>query len=1833
MTMFDRAGAAFGAGAPIGAAFGVAKTSSGGLTLTPGQAAGVGAVLAGRTQFGATGYSVAGADEAHAQKVSGAKVGDAGVGNLPDLARKAYDNSGLDSALGWVNSHVWEPTYDYYEASNRRSLDVQRQTGESGNALGNIGNSLRTLGGLIPFANNLDPNFREDYWTPARKASEAGYGASIMQTTWEMASLGDRENRVDPRTGRAVLPLIDDPEKYAERNNYFNRGAQKWITGVGDGILNVALDPTVVGLGAAGVGRKALTAVRSTDIATASKMGRGAKAARDVAARDAEKVPEPVGAKVAGEAKDVTPGAPAGKPLDAVADAGQDLAIPGVPDVADDLVKKYKPTRFQRNVEKLTDYMDSRFGELREGGSGAGVRADMLNDPLVKRMGPEAGLIVDAASWVSSTFTDDGIRKGVMDDVWLAGMGDRQALDRIGQVSERMRLDLEGIVSPDAKVAREGLDASPYLSTAEKWNLSNSDELWQRQRRIIEEDVDGFSAGLTDRLDQVRNEGRLGLDEVGEFGASASVTEIPLTTRLRRRIQTGKSIRSFNSLPPVRVLTGTHVPHTLDLTDDQAVGLFDAHVRDSLRVLGRAHDAVDRRTAIRDAFAAAKGGNAENRAAYQAAREEGAGVRDAFATTRGALEPGAARSQRSAVVKKFNDTMTDNLASKLAREKGWDKAEVREWIMAARRQWKDDVENATTHMRQAAVSMTPDGVPFAPGRDLKKAISQGQFQQVEALMDWKRLDKQLRAKFMPGVVEKPGETLSALAKDTANTVLSEFTDAWKFAALLRPVAYPLRVQMDTQFRNLATMGVADAGLMALHGTGNALANLGRVDRAAAALYERKVSAATEVWSLDDRLAGYVRADGSLADDAPTGAARWLEQRQAAQKMLDTDLDSFRSAIERGDELSGRVSELRTARKGAKQRAADTTLDEASLASINDELTGIDLELESLTKEGASLKALTGGIRRKDVEGKVLRRRTGLKKVQGTTAKMGRKGEFQAPDQLRDAYVWGDRDLRRTLTDDVAQSNLALYGHEGDRLESALRENYLSQGWKPIEYGSSLDTRKAWRSAVVEQVNRYIRNDKSMMRMALGAQDDEIVSWLRNTPEGREYWATQKLTKGGDPKWSSEYEFVDTQRQHFDLLVPSRKAEDVVVARDITPDDVDSWWGEADSRPVVPSNVQQSIEMSGRQQVAKLYDSARQKYFNLMSTLPETYMGRHPQYIRQYQGHISRMIGSSGRESFTQAEIRNLRKRADWAARQDMGKIMFDTSHKSNLGYHLRFISPFYSAWEDTMVKWGRIFAQRPEMAPLMYKAFSAPGQLFHIEDDDGNRIMPNGDVYATLPDGSLGEKIGESHNPNEGNIIFGLPDWAAEKTGAKDVALSRSSLNAIFQGDLAFLPGLGPVASVPVNEYMRDTLPFGIGDPAMADKLKVNIPGVGTIDAMSYLQPFGQTDASIPEQFMPGWMQNVKEVLTQDSRRSQQIKQQLMSNQYNAESLGLTPQLKEQERIQKVNNQAKNWWILRLIGSETPVSTRPQSRLEWYFQEFRRYRDQFGGDAEEKFMEDYPDYGEATISASFNETGIAATISADKSAEKWKAQIATHPNIGWMLAGVGTADDEFSDAVYTKQLTNAIDPSVSDKTSRRARTDDEIRTGTAEQMGWNEWSHVQRQLDLKAEELGLKSVDSAGGAELQQIRDEFRADLMSRNPEWARAYNKGSENGANPVAPFIDSTVDALSSKPELVRNRPDLQAMADYIQVRDQVRARMVEGGFKSTSQEFKQTELYAVWDEYVTGLRRDNPQFEEIYLRAGLDRDNLADPVPHEKDTDEAATEAPASGGSVFRTAGSGQ
>ena len=81
--------------------------------------------------------------------------------------------------------------------------------------------------------------------------------------------------------------------------------------------------------------------------------------------------------------------------------------------------------------------------------------------------------------------------------------------------------------------------------------------------------------------------------------------------------------------------------------------------------------------------------------------------------------------------------------------------------------------------------------------------------------------------------------------------MEEANDAWKVLALTR-VAYPLRVQMDTQARNLATFGAVRYMDFLFKGVGNYASNTKRIDRAVVELVDRKREAFDEMAVLMER---------------------------------------------------------------------------------------------------------------------------------------------------------------------------------------------------------------------------------------------------------------------------------------------------------------------------------------------------------------------------------------------------------------------------------------------------------------------------------------------------------------------------------------------------------------------------------------------------------------------------------------------------------------------------------------------------------------------------------------------------------------------------------------------------------------------------------------------------------------------------------------------------------------------------------------------------------------------------------------------------------------------
>src|SRR5690606_670684 len=138
-------------------------------------------------------------------------------------------------------------------------------------------------------------------------------------------------------------------------------------------------------------------------------------------------------------------------------------------------------------------------------------------------------------------------------------------------------------------------------------------------------------------------------------GQAATVRETPGMVASfkadRNAASVGKTLAGSPALHPVHLVAGRHVPQTLKLSTDDAYEGFEAATGRVERMLRK------------DRNDAALGQLAE--------------LRDRFASTRGAIDPGLSRTQRHEVVREFNKFAEDYLVSRHTGRNGLTAAEVR----------------------------------------------------------------------------------------------------------------------------------------------------------------------------------------------------------------------------------------------------------------------------------------------------------------------------------------------------------------------------------------------------------------------------------------------------------------------------------------------------------------------------------------------------------------------------------------------------------------------------------------------------------------------------------------------------------------------------------------------------------------------------------------------------------------------------------------------------------------------------------------------------------------------------------------------------------------------------------------------------------------------------------------------------------------------------------------------------------------------------------------------------------------------------------------------------
>ncbi|MFF2269294.1 hypothetical protein ACFVTZ_13575 [Cellulosimicrobium cellulans] len=1594
-SLMSRIGAAFEAGAPLGASIGIAK-----VTRDQDQAAAAGRLAQPSSFFGVQQPQ----QYTFQERVDQKPLQDAFQENKRFIAANPQLKS--DGAGNWLLEAMGAPvrwTGDYYGAAFRYQTDQMTQGGPA--------NALQSLGAVLPGFAFTDSEFRENYWS-----QELQNESSVAQAVWEQGRAsfqpeGENAGSFDPRTGRTTLPLLDDPELVGARAEYFGGGGQKWVTGIADAAFNIYADPLVLATAGGSKIASAARAVDAVDVAAAANASRLNRAATETV------------------------------------EAGT-----------------FKANRFQSAVERTTDRY---YDVLNQPGGLAAV----AKDPLVSQT-TDAGAVAFMMRRAREIGADEADAKSLMDQVIYAGAGDRQALSTLRDRSGMLSLELERMVGPNADTAAAEILGNPAISHKDSLALLDKDTLVQRQVELQQQQIRDELGAIQRVIDS--GTGGLGVDAVSatvKRGQAATVRETPGMVAAFRADKAAasvvKTLAGSPALHPVHLVAGRHIPQTLKLSSDDAYEGFEAATGRVERMLRK------------DKNDAALGQLAE--------------MRDRFVSARSAIDPGLARTQRHEVVRDFNRFAEDYMVVRHGGRNGVSAPEIRWAVRDIVGRRNEEMARLGLSAKQAldaerATTIASDDGIYALTDELARSVATSQFQDVVSVVDWKAVDNALGTRLTPGMIRKTATG----AYQWAEAGLASFNDLWKFIALLRPLGYPVRVQVDTQARALAHIGVMRHGLTAMRGMGNSLHNLERVDKAAVELYQQKMLANARLEELDETIPA----------------------------------------------LSGKPLKTAQAERARQQAIVDKTLD--------------DFKAE-----------------RPDIEGRVRRGSTDLKAFQGSSAGLDVKtGEFTAPS-ITDPYMGGREAYTRIH--DLTDARASILGLMDTRRTLSLR-NLRSSG----RYALVDSQNPGWADAYLDAVNRHVRNDHVLKSLAGGADDQALLAWMRETPEGREYWAAFATNQKGETKWLSELDLLNAQREHVDALLPTEEIRNRAMAGNLRAEDIDVAFPEGTPRPVVPHNLKEAIDQGNP--LVNGYNKARSTYFKFAAEIPETVMGRHPFYRDSFSRRLEDLVSQTGRESttLTRAEVHQLRNRADLLARRDVARIMFDTSKQSNLGYHMRFLMPFYSAWEDTMSKWARIFGEHWEAAPLMLKAYQAPNKMFEVTDEDGNRILPNGDVVRVLEDGSLGEVIGHEADPTKGYIHIPIPKFLADWAGVDDnVRVSKGSMNVIFQGEPFWLPGPGPLMSIPANEALVQALPSEWAEHPIG----------------KWLLPYGPAADSPAEQALPQWVRNARTAIDQSMNedRFAQTYAQLLAEEMQAQTTGESEPKTKSETMDLVARRTRNFYIMKAFGSQAPFSTSPQGRLEWYRQEWNRYIEEFGADAEDRFREDYPDYFDMTISLSLNETGVRASDAAMDEVKKYRDLVAQTPEYGWAFAGAANLGGEFSQGAYQQQKRQQIGVGTS-KTWRTIKDPGDAYDEVQVSKGWSDWNKFQTMLNLSLDEAQL-TIRSKGAEEFRRIRDDFLSELKQENPAWADAYESGfTGDGA---VRFLSTMGTAIRDN-ESLASRSDMKQLDLYLETRKMMRDAMAKLGITSLdSVKAEESGLAEIWAEWVQALAAEDIGFEQIVNR----------------------------------------
>lgn len=589
-------------------------------------------------------------------------------------------------------------------------------------------------------------------------------------------------------------------------------------------------------------------------------------------------------------------------------------------------------------------------------------------------------------------------------------------------------------------------------------------------------------------------------------------------------------------------------------------------------------------------------------------------------------------------------------------------------------------------------------------------------------------------------------------------------------------------------------------------------------------------------------------------------------------------------------------------------------------------------------------------------------------------------------------------------------------------------------------------------------------------------------------------------------------------------------------------------------------------------------------FKWLATMPEDAWARHPLFIDLYRKSIAQRIATTEKlrgRSLTRQEFEDIQFALEKSARADALKgvksTLYNVERRTNAAHFLRFFMPFFSAQENALKTWFRIGMDKPQIIYRAQLIWNAPNRMGLVTDENGEPVPPN---QAYNPDDTMWLQVP--------SVFKKLPVIGEGLSSLDQIGISKRSLDVAFQGN-PFGVNLGPLRAIPVANVM---------------KLKPELSEV-----LGFAFPFGP-DASI-KQFAPTWLRRQWEKIEgQNSSDYAKMFQLIWLTEQQKAREEMRPYLSEREIVEKVNA----YYNMRTAASLLlPFAPQFDSPYRFYMDKWRQYSEQYGLQADAKFLDDFPEYFSFATTLSKNPTGSRATMDDVQNAKRYRDLIADVSGDDQTLIGLitrGSNAAKYNPTAYWWQSETSISPGTPEK-FRGKQTPIEAARRNQAREGWAKYRKATALLDLELQKRGLTSYEQSGAEDLKAMKSAV-IDALATEIDPVTGESTGTPSAWYEDYKDVDGlkTAKTIVGLRKIVSNKqfmsdnaddPTWKSVALYLKIRDEF-ARKLQAREVSSIDAKSNADLRLMFDFYVSQLTRGDVEFADIYDRY-LSRDMIFD------------------------------